>query len=63
MKYLLDSPEVMWGCLDSKQYMEAVRRLLRAQVLHQQLHKNFPPEVLGKFRLMSHQWPLVLKFR
>ena len=30
MKYLIDTPEVIWGCLDSRRYLEAARRLLRA---------------------------------
>ena len=30
MKYLVDTPEVIWGCLDSRQWLAAAQRLLRA---------------------------------
>ena len=30
MKYLVDTPEVIWGCLDSRQWLAAAQRLQRA---------------------------------
>ena len=39
VKYLIDTPEVIWGCLDSRRYLEAARRLLRAhQVRERHAH-------------------------
>jgi len=63
VKYLVDTPEMIWGCLDSQQYLEAARRYLRAEHVHALLGKSFPPDMLSKFPLLSHQWPLVHKFK
>lgn len=63
VKYLVDTPEMIWGCLDSKQYLEAARRFLRAQEVHTLLKKLFSMEILSKFPLITHQWPLVLQFK
>ena len=29
VKYLVDTPEIIWGCLDTKDYHEAACRFLR----------------------------------
>lgn len=63
IKYLVDTPELIWGCLDSKQYLEAARRYLRAEQVHAQLKANFDPSVLAKFPLLRHHWPTVTKFK
>lgn len=31
IKYLVDTPEMIWGCLDSRQYLEGAKRFLRAR--------------------------------
>jgi hypothetical protein len=31
IKYLVDTPEMIWGCLDSRQFLEAAKRFLRAK--------------------------------
>eukprot|EP00775_Hariotina_reticulata_P013485 gene13485-13610_t len=63
VKYVMDSPEIIWGCLDGQQHLEAARRLLRVHEVHEQLQAVFKADVAAKFPLLSHQWPLVVKFR
>jgi hypothetical protein len=59
----MDTPEVIWGCLDAGAHLEAARRLLRVQEVHQQLQDSFAHIVAAKFPVLSHQWQTVLKFR
>lgn len=54
---------MIWGCLDGQQHLEASRRLLRVHEVHSQLSSVYAGEVAAKFPLLSHQWPLVAKFR
>ncbi len=63
VRYLVDTPEVIWGFLDSQQHLSAAQRFLRSQLVHQQLHSKSSRAMLAKFPLLSHQWPVVLKFR
>ncbi|KAG1666478.1 hypothetical protein FOA52_004860 [Chlamydomonas sp. UWO 241] len=63
VKYIVDTPEVIWGCLDSAQYLEAARRLLRAHTVRTLLLSSFPKDQLARFPLLAHHWPLVEKFR
>lgn len=62
VKYLVDTPEVIWGCLDSRQHLEAARRYLRAKEVHKLLRSQFGSDLLAKFPLLAHQWPLIAKF-
>lgn len=59
----MDTPEVIWGCLDAGSHLEAAHRLLRVQEVHQQLQDAFAHIVAAKFPVLSHQWQTVLKFR
>jgi hypothetical protein len=63
VKYILDTTEVVWGSLDASQHTDAAKRLLRAELVHAQLHGSFPQDLLARFPLLRHQWPQVLKFR
>ena len=63
VKYLVDTPELIWGCLDGRQHLEAARRYLRAELVHDLLLASFPPAVLHKFPLLRHHWPTVTKFK
>lgn len=63
VKYVMDTPEVIWGCLDAGSHLEAARRLLRVQEVHSQLQASYAPTVAAKFPVLSHQWQTVLKFR
>lgn len=37
VKYLVDTPEKIWGCLDEHMYLEAAERYQRAHEVHQLL--------------------------
>ncbi|GFR44388.1 hypothetical protein Agub_g5608 [Astrephomene gubernaculifera] len=63
VKYLIDTPELIWGCLDAAHYLDAARRFLRAQHVHELLPTAFAPAVLDKFPLLKHHWPTVTKFK
>lgn len=63
VKFILDTPEVLWGCLDGQQHLEAARRLLRVHEVHAHLQGTCAADIAAKFPLISHQWPVVLKFR
>ncbi len=63
MRYLVDTPEVIWGFLDGQRHLDAAQRFLRAQLVHEQLLGSFPRGMLAKFPLLAHQWPVVLKFK
>lgn len=63
VKYVMDTPEVIWGCLDAGSHLDAARRLLRVQEVHGHLQEAFAPLVASKFPVLSHQWQTVLKFR
>jgi hypothetical protein len=59
----MDTPEVIWGCLEAGSHLDAARRLLRVQEVQQQLQASFAHIVAAKFPVLSHQWQTVLKFR
>ncbi|GFH06717.1 component of oligomeric golgi complex 1 [Haematococcus lacustris] len=63
VRYLVDTPEMIWGCLDTQQHLDAARRFLRAQHVHQLLLDTYSRDQLARFPLLNHQWPLVLKFK
>ncbi|XP_058770104.1 conserved oligomeric Golgi complex subunit 1-like [Vicia villosa] len=66
VKYLVDTPENIWGCLDEGMFLEAASRYSRAKHVHQRLyndsdeHKN---KILSNFPLLQHQWQIVESFR
>jgi hypothetical protein len=62
IRYLVDTPEMIWGYLDTKQFLDAARRYLRATLVHGLL-SSYPKAQLAKFPLLTHQWPLVEKFK
>eukprot|EP00271_Cylindrocystis_brebissonii_P017546 TRINITY_DN4607_c0_g1_i1.p1 TRINITY_DN4607_c0_g1~~TRINITY_DN4607_c0_g1_i1.p1 ORF type:complete len:1175 (+),score=261.37 TRINITY_DN4607_c0_g1_i1:609-4133(+) len=67
VKYLVDTPEKIWGCLDEHMYLEGAERYLRAGEVHQLLltaaEKTEQKELLAAFPLLRHQWPLVETFK
>ena len=54
---------MIWGCLDTRAYLEAARRYLRAAEVHSLLLKAAPTELRTKFPLVNRQWPNIQKFR
>ena len=60
IKYLIDSPETIYGCLDSKEFLSAAQRYVRAT----EVHKSFAAHSkhsAKRFPLLRHHWPLVKK--
>lgn len=62
VKYLVDTPEKIWGCLDEHMYLEGAERYLRAKEVHSLLIGK-RDELLGRFPLLRQQWPLIERFR
>ncbi|CAL8464776.1 g4311 [Coccomyxa elongata] len=64
VKYLVDTPEIIWGCLDAREFLAAARRLLCASHVHAALMSGPPRPLLDRrFPLVAHLWPNVEKFR
>ncbi|KAK4396558.1 Conserved oligomeric Golgi complex subunit [Sesamum angolense] len=64
VKYLVDTPENIWGCLDESMFLESSARYIRAKHVHSNLlnckdNKN----VLSNFPLLQHQWQIVEGFK
>lgn len=63
IKYLIDTPETIYGCLDAREHLAAARRYVRAAEVHAVLTAGQVKQVAQRFPLLQHQWPLVKKFR
>lgn len=63
VKYLVDTPEKIWGCLDEHMYLEGAERYLRAREVHSHLTGIGAKELLSNFPLLRQQWPLIETFR
>ncbi|XP_043697465.1 LOW QUALITY PROTEIN: conserved oligomeric Golgi complex subunit 1-like [Telopea speciosissima] len=64
VKYLVDTPENIWGCLDESMFVEAANRYLRAREVHELLVSRRPDkDFLSNFPLLQHQWQIVESFK
>lgn len=64
VKYLVDTPELIWGCLDTREFLAAAQRLARASVVHECLMRSGQRATIERrFPLIGHLWPSVEKFR
>ncbi|XP_009594362.1 conserved oligomeric Golgi complex subunit 1 [Nicotiana tomentosiformis] len=64
VKYLVDTPENIWGCLDESMFLESSARYARAKHVHHSLNENKDHKsVLSKFPLLQHQWQVVESFK
>ena len=64
VKYLVDTPELIWGCLDTREFLAAAQRLARAAVVRQCLMASGRrSSVERRFPLIGHLWPNMEKFR
>ncbi|KAG9448270.1 hypothetical protein H6P81_014398 [Aristolochia fimbriata] len=63
VKYLVDTTENIWGCLDESMFLEASGRYLRAKVVHHLINSSVDREFLSKFPLLKHQWQIVESFK
>lgn len=63
-RFLVDTPEAIWGALDAGNYLEAALRFLRASSVHSELTSGSrAAAVAARFPLLRQQWPLVANFR
>jgi hypothetical protein len=60
IKYLIDSPETIYGCLDAREFLAAAQRYVRAMEVHKSFTTNFKQSA-KRFPLLRHHWPLVKK--
>ncbi|KAI3738585.1 hypothetical protein L2E82_28622 [Cichorium intybus] len=64
VKYIVDTPENIWGCLDESMFVGAAARYMRAKLVHHGLTSNDNNKsVLLKFPLLQHQWQIVESFK
>lgn len=58
VKYLVDTSENIWGCLDESMFLEASGRYLRARVVHGLIKggENADRDVLSKFPMLRQLW-------
>jgi hypothetical protein len=63
IKYLVDTPETLWGCLDAGSFLAAANRFLRASLVYEALQGGDAASAMRQFPLVRTQWPLVAKFR
>ncbi|KAG9144662.1 hypothetical protein Leryth_024123 [Lithospermum erythrorhizon] len=64
VKYLVDTPENIWGCLDESMFLEASARYKRAKYVHFELYGNGEyRKALCSFPLLQHQWQIVQSFK
>ena len=63
IKYLVDTPEMIWGALDTRAYLEAARRFLRASAVHRMLTQHAGADLRSRFPLVHRQWPQIQKFQ
>lgn len=68
MKYLVETPEIIWGCLDESMFVEAASRYIRARQVHYTLVNNNnnndnKKTILSNFPLLKHQWQIVESFK
>lgn len=64
VKYLVDTPENIWGCLDESMFVESSARYIRAKHVHfNLLNCKDNKSVLSNFPLLQHQWQIVEGFK
>ncbi|XP_076896134.1 conserved oligomeric Golgi complex subunit 1-like [Bidens hawaiensis] len=63
VKYIVDTPENIWGSLDELMFVGAAARYMRAKLVYQGLTSNDNNNILLKFPLLQHQWQIVESFK
>ena len=59
IKYLVDTPEAVWGYLDGDQPLAAARRHLRAECVFACLDYTQHPILKTRFPLLKSQYPAI----
>ncbi|GJT30455.1 conserved oligomeric Golgi complex subunit 1 [Tanacetum coccineum] len=62
VKYIVDTPENIWGSLDEFMFNDASARFSRAKIVYNCL-VNSNDNVLSNFPLLQHQWMIVESFK
>ncbi|EXC25313.1 hypothetical protein L484_003747 [Morus notabilis] len=64
VKYLVDAPEHIWGCLDESMFLEAASRFVRSKHVHLRLNADLNDSDRRRFGvLLQHQWQIVDGFK
>lgn len=63
VKFLVDSPETLWGHLDAQDFLQAACRFLRAQQVHEVIEGPALKVAMRRFPLIGTQWPHLSNFR
>ncbi|XP_047980525.1 conserved oligomeric Golgi complex subunit 1 [Salvia hispanica] len=64
VKYLVDTPENIWGCLDESMFLESSARYIRAKHVHfNLLNSREKKNIQSTFPLLQHQWQIVEGFK
>ncbi|KAL9997247.1 putative oligomeric Golgi complex subunit 1 protein [Helianthus debilis subsp. tardiflorus] len=64
VKYIVDTPENIWGCLDESMFVDAAARYMRAKLVYNGLTSDESNKsLLLKFPLLQHQWQIVESFK
>ncbi|XP_010277809.1 PREDICTED: conserved oligomeric Golgi complex subunit 1-like [Nelumbo nucifera] len=64
VKYLVDTLENIWGCLDESMFLEASARYLWAKEVHDiMVSRGADRDFLSNFPLLKHQWQIVESFK
>ena len=63
VKYVMDTQEVIWSALDAGDYVEAARRWLRAERVHEQLMRHGQNLVMRRFPFAEHLWPNISQLK
>lgn len=59
IRYLVDTPEAVWGALDAGDLLGAARRHLRAACVHACLTRAEPRTLRARFPVLQAQWPVI----
>jgi conserved oligomeric Golgi complex subunit 1 len=59
VKFLIDTPEAIWGLLDAQQALAAARRFLCAECVHKCLRAAGGRTLARQFPLLRGQWGAV----
>jgi conserved oligomeric Golgi complex subunit 1 len=56
IKYLVDTPETIWGLLEARDFLAAAHRIIGAECVHKRLAAARSQMVLTRqFKLLSHE--------
>lgn len=61
IKYLIDSPETIYGFLDTGEFLQAAQRYVSAVEVHRYFTARHSKSTARRFPLLKHQWPIVKK--